>query len=129
MAAAAALRVLIVDDQQTMRMLIRGGLQQIGFRDIDDAVDGETALRSIITKPAQLVISDFNMPVLDAIGLLRAMRAYPPTAKTAFIMLTGLGDKDLVQRAVQHGVNNFLAKPFTVSMLKEKIEAVFGPLT
>lgn len=129
MAAAAALRVLIVDDQQTMRMLIRGGLQQIGFRDFDDAVDGETALRSIITKPAQLVISDFNMPVLDGIGLLRAMRAYPPTAKTAFIMLTGLGDKDLVQRAVQHGVNNFLAKPFTVSMLKEKIEAVFGPLT
>lgn len=129
MPAAASIRVLIVDDQQTMRMLIRGGLQQIGFRDFDDAVDGENALRTLITKPSQLVISDFNMPVLDGIGLLRAVRAYPPTAKTAFIMLTGLGDKDLVQRAVSHGVNNFLVKPFTVATLKEKIEAVFGPLT
>lgn len=129
MPAAASLKVLIVDDQQTMRMLIRGGLQQIGFREFDDAVDGDNALRTLIAKPPHLVISDFNMPVLDGIGLLRAVRAYPPTAKTAFIMLTGLGDKDLVQRAVQHGVNNFLIKPFTVTTLKEKIEAVFGPLT
>ncbi|MBC7799882.1 MAG: response regulator [Gemmatimonadaceae bacterium] len=129
MPAAASIRVLIVDDQQTMRMLVRAGLQQIGFHDVDDAFNGENALRTLIGKPPQLVISDYSMPVLDGIGLLRAVRAYPPTAKTAFIMLTGVSEKDLVQRAVSHGVSNFLTKPFAVTTLREKIEAVFGPLT
>ena len=129
MPSAAALKVLIVDDQQSMRLLIRGGLQQLGFRDFDEAADGEAGLRSIITSPVQLVISDFNMPKLDGLALLRAVRVHPPTSKIAFLMLTGRGDADLVQRAVQFGVNNFLVKPFTVTTLREKIEAVFGPLT
>jgi two-component system chemotaxis response regulator CheY len=83
----------------------------------------------MLTKPAQLVISDFNMPKLDGLGLLRAIRAHPPISKSAFIMLTGRADRELVQRAVQFGVNNYLVKPFTVATLKEKIEAVFGTLT
>jgi two-component system chemotaxis response regulator CheY len=69
------------------------------------------------------------MPRLDGLGLLRAVRAHEPIRGTAFIMLTGRADKELVQRAVQFGVNNYLVKPFTVQTLKEKIEAVFGPLT
>ena len=87
------------------------------------------ALREIVTKPAHLIISDYNMPNLDGLGLLRAVRAHPPISKTAFIMLTGRADRELVQRAVQFGVNNYLVKPFTTQTLKEKIEAVFGPLT
>ena len=129
MPSAAALKVLIVDDQQSMRLLVRGGLQQLGFKEFEEAADGEAGLRSLVAKPANLVISDFNMPKLDGLGLLRAVRTYPPTAKTAYIMLTGRGDADLVQRAVQFGVNNFLVKPFTVATLREKIEAVFGALT
>ena len=129
MPSAAAIKVLIVDDQQSMRLLIRGGLQQLGFREFDEAPDGEAGLKTLISSPAGLVISDFNMPKLDGLGLLRAVRVYPPTAKTAYIMLTGRGDMELVQRAVQFGVNNFLVKPFTVATLREKIEAVFGPLT
>lgn len=129
MPAAASLKILIVDDQQSMRLLIRGGLQQLGFKTFEEAGDGEAGLRNLIAHPADLIISDFNMPKLDGLALLRAVRLHPPTAKTAFIMLTGRGDKDLVQRAVQFGVNNFLIKPFTVTMLQEKIEAVFGPLT
>ncbi len=125
---ASSIKVLIVDDQQSMRQLIRGGLQQLGFRSFEEAPDGEAAMRSLATNPVQLVISDFNMPKLDGLGLLRAMRVYPPTSKIAYIMLTGRGDKELVQRAVQFGVNNFLVKPFTVATLREKIEAVFGPL-
>ena len=112
-----------------MRLLIRGGLQQLGFKEFDEAPDGEAGLRTLIANPAQLVISDFNMPKLDGLELLRAVRVYPPTAKTAYIMLTGRGDMELVQRAVQFGVNNFLVKPFTVTTLREKIEAGFGPLT
>ena len=129
MPAASSLRVLIVDDQHSMRLLVRGGLQSLGFRDFDEASDGEDGLRKLVATPAHLVISDFNMPKLDGIGFLRAIRAYPPTSKTAYIMLTGRADKDLVQRAVQFGVNNYLVKPFTVATLKEKIEAVFGCLT
>lgn len=129
MPAAAAIRVLVVDDQLTMRSLIRASLQQIGIRDIHEAADGELGLRAAITTPVHLIISDFNMPNLDGLGLLRAIRAHPPTSKTAFIMLTGRADRELVQRAVQYGVNNYVVKPFTTAQLKEKLEAVFGPLT
>ncbi|HVY86861.1 MAG TPA: response regulator [Caulobacterales bacterium] len=129
MPAAASIRVLIVDDQLTMRALARSTLQQLGFTDIADAGDGEEGLKSLMQRQAHLVISDFNMPKLDGLGFLRAIRAHPPIAKTAFIMLTGRADKELVQRAVQFGVNNYLVKPFTVSDLKGKIEQVFGALT
>jgi len=108
---------------------VRTGLQQLGFADIVEAPDGEEALRQILSRPVHLVISDFNMPKLDGLGLLRAIRAHPPTKSMAVIMLTGRADKELVQRAVQFGINNYLVKPFTVATLKQKIEAVLGTLT
>ena len=129
MPAAANIRCLVVDDQMTMRSLVRNSLQQIGVREIREASDGEIALREIITRPAHLIISDYNMPNLDGLGLLRAVRVHPPIAKTAFIMLTGRADRELVQQAMKYGVNNYLVKPFTVDQLRAKLEAVFGPLT
>lgn len=129
MAAAASIRTLVVDDQLSMRSLVRNGLQQIGITNIQEVGDGEEALRALIAQPAHLIISDFNMPKLDGLGLLRAVRAHPPTQGSAFIMLTGRADPELVQRAVQFGVNNYLVKPFTVAQLKSKIEGVFGVLT
>jgi two-component system chemotaxis response regulator CheY len=129
MPATSTIPCLVVDDQQTMRSLVRTGLQQLGFRTIHEAPDGEEGLRHMLSRPVQLVISDYNMPKLDGLGLLRAIRSHPPIQKTAFIMLTGRADKELVQRAVQFGVNNYLVKPFTVGTLKEKIEAIFGVLT
>ncbi|MEW5684561.1 MAG: response regulator [Pseudomonadota bacterium] len=128
MPAPSSLTCLVVDDQQTMRSLVRSGLQQLGFRTIYEAPDGEEGLRHMLARPIHLVISDYNMPKLDGLGLLRAIRSHPPIQKTAFIMLTGRADKELVQRAVQFGVNNYLVKPFTVGTLKEKIEAIFGVL-
>jgi len=129
MPAASSIRVLIVDDQQTMRSLIRTGLQQLGFKEFSEAADGEDGLRAVLARAPQLIISDFNMPKLDGLGLLRAVRGHPPVSKIAFIMLTGRADRELVQRAVQYGVNNYLVKPFTVATLKDKIEAVLGQLT
>jgi two-component system chemotaxis response regulator CheY len=120
---------MVVDDQSTMRSLVRAGLKDLGFVDTEDAVDGEDALRKLLAKPAQLIISDFNMPKLDGLGLLKAVRTVPQTKGSAFIMLTGRADTELVRRAVQYGVNNYLVKPFTVQTLREKIEAVFGQLT
>ncbi len=129
MPAASSLRVLVVDDQHTMRMLVRTCLQQLGVADVNEAVDGEDGLRKLVADRVHLVIADFNMPKLDGLDLLRAVRTHPPTSKIAYIMLTGRADKDLVQRAVQFGVNNYLVKPFSVAALREKIEAVFGPLS
>jgi two-component system chemotaxis response regulator CheY len=128
MAAAANLHVLIVDDQQTMRSLVRAGLNQIGITNTRESPDGEEGLRAILQRPAHLVICDYNMPKLDGLGLLRAIRSHPPIKSTAFIMLTGRADRDLVVRAAQFGVNNYLVKPFTVATLREKIEEVFGAL-
>lgn len=125
---AAALRVLIVDDQLTSRLLIRGGLQDLGVADIEMAADGEQGFKAMMAKPAHLVISDFNMPKMDGLAFLRAVRSYPPTQKAAFILLTGRGDKELIERAQKLGVNNVIAKPFTLPVLKSQIEAVVGRL-
>ena len=129
MPTAVSIKTLIVDDQQTMRSLIRTSLQALGINQTREAPDGEEALRQLLAAPANLVITDFNMPKLDGLGLLRAIRAHGPTSKTAVIMLTGRADRELVQQAVQFGVNNYLVKPFTVAQLKGKLEAVFGALT
>ena len=129
MPAASSLRVLIVDDQQTIRSLVRIGLKEIGVVHIEDAVDGEDGLRALLTHKSNLIISDYNMPKLDGLNFLRAVRSTPALKNTGFIMLTGRADTDLVQRAQQFGVNNYLVKPFTVTTLREKIEAVYGALT
>ncbi len=129
MPAASSLRVLVVDDQQTIRSLVRIGLKEIGVTQIEDAVDGEDGLRALLTHKSNLIISDYNMPKLDGLNFLRAVRSMPALKNTGFIMLTGRADNELVQRAQQFGVNNYLVKPFTVTTLRQKIEAVYGALT
>ncbi len=128
MSLADQLKVLIVDDTTTSRMLVRDGLQEIGIKNISFASDGEQGLKHVMTQPTHLVISDFNMPKLDGLGLLRAIRQHAPTQKMPFIMLTGKGDKEVVQKAIQFGINNYLTKPFTVPALKTALEAVVGRL-
>jgi two-component system chemotaxis response regulator CheY len=128
MSLADQLKVLIVDDTTTSRMLIRDGLQALGIKNITFAADGEQALKSMAAQPAHLVISDFNMPNLDGLGLLQALRRNGPTQNTPFIMLTGKGDKELLKKAIQCGLNNYLTKPFTVPALKSTLEAVVGKL-
>jgi two-component system chemotaxis response regulator CheY len=129
MPVAASIHVLVVDDQMSIRSLVRSGLNQLGVVHIAEAGDGADALKSLTLNPVHLIISDYNMPNMDGLELLKAVRANPPTAKTAFIMLTGRADRELVQKAVQFGVNNYLVKPFNVQVLKGKIEQVFGVLT
>ena len=73
MPVASSLTVLVVDDQMTIRSLVRSGLQQIGISNVEEAADGEQGLRNLIARPATLVITDFNMPKLDGLGLLRAL--------------------------------------------------------
>ncbi len=129
MSITAQLRVLIVDDTSTSRMLIRDGLEELGIRNIFFAGDGEQALQFMMSTPAHLIISDFNMPKLDGLGLLKAIRAHTPTKKVPFIMLTGTGDRALLENAIKLGVNNYLTKPFTVPALKKALEAIIGKLS
>ncbi|MGD2133049.1 MAG: response regulator [Maricaulaceae bacterium] len=129
MPAASAVRVLVVDDQLTMRTLIRTHLKELSITQIEEAVDGEDGLAKTLEFKPHLVLTDFNMPKLDGLGLLRAIRSHEATRQIAVFLLTGRADKDLVQRAVQFGVNNYMVKPFSAATLKEKIEEVFGDLT
>ncbi|GAN53783.1 response regulator [Tanticharoenia sakaeratensis] len=128
MIAASSITVLLVDDQTSIRALLRNNLIQLGFSQIYGARGGAEALAHLEQVPTQLVISDFNMPDMDGLALLRAVRANPRTAKLAFIMLTGQASRELVQQAIADGVNNFIAKPFTSAALKSRIEAVFGAM-
>jgi len=129
MPAASKIKAVVVDDQLTMRALVRTGLNQMGITDVREYPGAQEALTNLRTQSAHLVLSDFNMPEMDGLGFLRAVRADAQLKNTAFILLTGRADNDLVQRANQFGANNYLVKPFTVAALKEKLEQVFGPIT
>jgi two-component system, chemotaxis family, chemotaxis protein CheY len=122
------LRILVVDDTSVSRALICDGLDQIGMKNVSIARDGEEGLIAMRTKPSHLIISDLNMPKLDGLGLLRAVREFEPTKKAAFILVTGRGDNAVIEQGRKYGLNNFLAKPFTVATLKASIEAVVGRL-
>lgn len=129
MPLAAAFKVLVVDDQLTMREVTRLALQEIGIRNILDADNGKSAFKVVVTQPVDMIISDFNMPELDGLGLLRAVRGHPAVRKMPFILVTGRGDSELVTKAAQAGVNNYIIKPFTAETLRGKIEAVVGKMS
>jgi two-component system, chemotaxis family, chemotaxis protein CheY len=129
MTFAQQLKILVVDDTSVSRMLLVDGLNQIGLNNVSVAADGEQALKMMMTTPSHLVLSDYNMPKLNGIELLRALREYGPTQKVGFILVTGRGDRALIDQGRAFGLNNFLPKPFTVPSLKTVIEAVVGKLS
>ena len=129
MPAASAIKVMVVDDQTSMRAMIRHALQDIGFRDVRDKSGAAEALDAVKSDRVHLIISDYNMPDMDGLQFLEAVRKDPVIGKTVFIMLTGSSDRELVQKAAAMGVNNYVVKPFAPAALKEKIERVFGELT
>ena len=129
MPLAAALKVLIVDDQMSVRQFTRMTLEKMGIRLIHEAENGKDALDKAIGQPLDLIISDFNMPEMDGLGLLRAVRGHQAIRKLPFILLTGRGDRELVVKAAQAGVNNYLVKPFNDVILRQKMEQVLGAMT
>lgn len=129
MPAAAQIKVMVVDDQASMRAMIRRSLQDLGFRDIRDKGSAAEALDAVRSDRVHLIVSDYNMPDMDGLQLLEAVRKDPVIGKTVFIMLTGSSDREIVSKAAALGVNNYLVKPFAPAVLKEKIERVFGALS
>lgn len=129
MPAAAKIRAVVVDDQLTMRTLVRSSLQQIGVTDVRDFAGPTDALPALKAQGAHVIFSDYNMPDMDGLAFLKAVRTDPAMKSTAFILLTGRADKALVQSAAKLGANNYMVKPFTVATMKLKLEQVFGTLT
>jgi two-component system chemotaxis response regulator CheY len=122
-------KVLVVDDYATMRRIIRNLLTQIGFTDVDEAGDGVTALQRLRESKYGLIISDTNMEPMTGIQFLREVRADSKLQNTPFIMVSAESKTENVIAAKQAGVNNFIVKPFNADTLKQKIEAVLGPLS
>src|ERR1700731_1627048 len=125
MALDPSMPVLVVDDYSTMVRIIRNLLGQLGFADVDDARDGQSALAKMHSKRYGLVISDWNMEPMTGYDLLRQVRADPSLQQTPFIMVTAESKTENVIAAKKAGVNNYIVKPFNAQTLKAKIEAVF----
>jgi two-component system chemotaxis response regulator CheY len=122
------LRVMVVDDTSVSRMLLVDGLNEIGIKNTVLAADGEQALQLMMAQPCHIVFSDMNMPKLNGLQLLKALREFGPTRQCCFILVTGKGDRAMIEEGKKYGLNNFLAKPFTTATLKAAIEAVVGKL-
>ncbi len=126
MALNTDLKVLVVDDFATMRKIIKNILSQLGFKNIYEADDGTTALELLKKEKIDLIISDWNMPKMSGLELLKAVRSDPNLKDIIFIMVTAEAQKDNVIEAIKHGVNQYIVKPFTPETLKEKLEKVLG---
>lgn len=123
-----SMNVLVVDDYKTMIRIVRGLLEQLGFRNIDVATDGVTALQMIQQNKYGLILSDWNMAPMTGYDLLKAVRADPQTRTTPFVMVTAEAKTENVVAARQAGVNNYIIKPFTLAVLKQKLATVLGEL-
>ena len=122
------LKVMVADDTSVSRMLLVDGLNEIGIKNTVLAADGEQALQLMMSAPCHIVFSDMNMPKLNGLQLLKALSEYTPTRQCCFILVTGKGDRAMIEEGKKYGLNNFLAKPFTTATLKAAIEAVVGKL-
>ena len=118
------LKILVVDDFSTMRKVVRNLLKQGGYENIVEAEDGVAALAVIKSKKIDFIISDWNMPNMTGIELLKAVRADAEVAATPFLMVTAEALQDNVITAVKAGVSNYIVKPFTAEVLSEKIAKI-----
>jgi two-component system chemotaxis response regulator CheY len=119
------MKVLVVDDFPTMRRIIKNLLKQLGFQHIEEAEDGQNALNLLNEEPYDFVVTDWNMPKMSGIDLLRNIRAHTKYKGTPVLMVTAESDKEYILEAIQAGVNNYIVKPFTAETLKDKIEKIF----
>ena len=119
------MRVLIVDDFSTMRRIIKNILRQIGFTNVVEADDGTTAWDILNKDKIEFIISDWNMPQMTGIELLRKVRSSEEFADLPFLMVTAEAQQENIIEAVQAKVSNYIVKPFTADVMKQKIDKIF----
>jgi two-component system chemotaxis response regulator CheY len=118
------IKILVVDDFATMRKVVRNLLKQAGYENIVEAEDGVSALRTLKSQKIDFIISDWNMPNMTGIELLKTVRADSDLATMPFLMVTAEALQDNVIAAVKAGVSNYIVKPFTAEVLNEKITKI-----
>jgi two-component system chemotaxis response regulator CheY len=119
------MRILVVDDFSTMRRIIKNILRQLGFANIVEADDGTTAWDVLNKDRIEFIISDWNMPHMTGIDLLRKVRGSDEFADLPFLMVTAEAQQENIIEAVQAKVSNYIVKPFTPETLKQKIDKIF----
>ncbi|MFC6439383.1 chemotaxis response regulator CheY [Bowmanella sp. JS7-9] len=122
------MKILVVDDFSTMRRIIKNLLKDLGFANVQEADDGSTALPMLQQGGFDFVITDWNMPGMQGIDLLRAIRADDRLKHLPVLMVTAEAKKEQIVAAAQAGVNGYVVKPFTAATLKEKLEKIFERL-
>ena len=121
-----SIKVLVADDFATMRRIVKGVLKQLGFNNIVEAEDGSTALDALKKEKIGLIVSDWNMPKMTGLDLLKAVRGDEGLKGIPFIMVTAEGLKENVLEAVKLGVTNYVVKPFAPEAFSEKIQAALN---
>ena len=119
------LRFLVVDDFSTMRRIVKNLLNDLGYANVQEADDGQSALPMLKAGGFDFLVTDWNMPGMPGLDLLKAVRADPALAKMPVLMLTAEAKREQIIEAAQAGVNGYVVKPFTAQVLKEKIEKIF----
>ncbi len=122
------MKVLVVDDFATMRRIVKNLLIEIGFKNIEEADDGNTALPILQNGGIDFLVTDWNMPGMPGIDLLKAVRADPKLSSLPVLMVTAEAKREQIMEAAQAGVNGYVVKPFTAVTLREKIDKVFERL-
>jgi two-component system chemotaxis response regulator CheY len=121
-----AMKFLVVDDFSTMRRIVKGLLNELGYSDITEADDGNTALPLLRDGAFDFLITDWNMPGMAGLDLLKAVRGDPKLAKLPVLMLTAEAKREQIIEAAQAGVSGYVIKPFTAVTLKEKIDKILA---
>ena len=122
------MKILIVDDFSTMRRIIKNLLRDLGFANTHEADDGLTALPMLQKDSFDFLVTDWNMPVMQGIDLLKAVRADPQLAKLPVLLVTAEARRDQIVVAAEAGVNGYIVKPFTAQTLKDKLDKIFERL-
>ena len=125
MPADLSMKVLVVDDMVTMRRIVKNILKQLGFGNVDEAENGQEALQKLRAGTFGFVVSDWNMPVMTGIDMLRAIRADEKLKTIPVLMVTAEAQQSNLIEAVQAGVSNYIVKPFTAETMQEKITKIF----
>ena len=119
------MKFLVVDDFSTMRRIVRGLLKELGFTNVDEAEDGVVALNKLKSEPFDFVVSDWNMPNMTGLELLKAIRADAKLAHLPVLMVTAEAKKENIIEAAKAGASGYVVKPFTAATLDEKLNKIF----
>lgn len=119
------MNILVVDDFSTMRRIVKNLLVEIGFSNIEEADDGKTALPILENGGIDFLVTDWNMPGMAGIDLLKAVRANPELSSLPVLMVTAEAKREQIMEAAEAGVNGYVVKPFTADTLREKVDKVF----